>query len=520
MLSKNSLKRLTEAHSWLGLIISGLLFVVFFCGSISLYRAEINEWAIQPHFTLEQGEQKNISDIIEIAISGQQFDAKEHVTLLLPNDEAPYYRAFVDVLHEEGEPDHVSMLIDPVSGEKLVEGEQFFLADFIYKLHYDLNFSAGKYIIGFVTLLFFFALASGVLIHAKKLITNFFQYRAQQNKRSKLLDMHNVIGVMSLPFTLMYAISGLIFNLVIIYQIAFALALYKGDQETLLSDAGFIDVHPQWQAKPWHNVDIDTAYKDIAHRTDFDPVFVRLYNYGDASAVLHVGGGIEHQIGGRFDIAKELTTQKEIVMNDPVNTNAVRKGLQVVANLHFGSYAGFDLRLLYFVLGLAVSVLIIAGNLLWLEKYSRQRSASANVLRFTSKYTLVSTAGVLFATTVAFVLERVMPIDLSMRGELLIYGFILALCLSSISTYFYLDIKQCLANTLRVSALLGLLLVGYDLIVHFSRIVELTSAGKTSVAWVDAAVLLVSAFTLLAANKLSHKVSDTSSMPDEQLQAS
>ena len=58
MLSKAFLKRITDAHSWLGLIISGLLFVVFFCGSIALYRAEINEWAVQPHFSFAQGEHK------------------------------------------------------------------------------------------------------------------------------------------------------------------------------------------------------------------------------------------------------------------------------------------------------------------------------------------------------------------------------------------------------------------------------------------------------------------------------
>lgn len=41
-MNKDFLKRLTEAHSWLGLIISGLLFVIFFAGSISLFRHEID----------------------------------------------------------------------------------------------------------------------------------------------------------------------------------------------------------------------------------------------------------------------------------------------------------------------------------------------------------------------------------------------------------------------------------------------------------------------------------------------
>jgi uncharacterized iron-regulated membrane protein len=505
MLSKTFLKRITHAHSWLGLIISGLLFVVFYCGSIALYRAEINEWAVQPHFSFAQGEQKSVSDIMEIAITGQEFDAKEHLTLLLPSKETPYYRAYVDVFHVEGEEDHVTFLIDPVSGEKLVEGDKFFLAEFIYKLHYDLNFSAGSYIIGFVTLVFFFALVSGIFIHAKKLVTNFFKYRTEQNKRSKLLDMHNVIGVMSLPFTLMYAISGLIFNLVIIYQIAFALVLYKGDQQALLDDAGYVSIQPQWQEKPWKNVDIDQIYKQIASRENYQPTFVRMYNYGDESAVIHVGGGMAQQIGGRFDVATELTSLKETVINDPINTNMVRKGLQVVANLHFGNYAGFDLRLLYFILGIAVCILIVAGNLLWLDKYSRQRESSAKVLRFTRQYTLVSTVGVILATAVAFLLERVLPIDMHEREQVLIYGFIGGLCLSVMAAYLTDDMKTCLANVLKISAFIGIVLVCYDLVFFFNKITELAMNGQTNSAWTDLVILLLSVFCLRIANALTKK---------------
>ncbi|WP_394392147.1 PepSY domain-containing protein [Shewanella woodyi] len=55
-MNKEFLKRITEAHSWLGLIISGLLFIVFFTGSISLFRNEIALWSILPHHAPAQGE--------------------------------------------------------------------------------------------------------------------------------------------------------------------------------------------------------------------------------------------------------------------------------------------------------------------------------------------------------------------------------------------------------------------------------------------------------------------------------
>lgn len=499
MLTKEFLKRITHAHSWLGLIISGLLFVVFFCGSIALYRAEIDEWAVQPHIALAQGEQKSVSEILAIAIEGEAFDAKEHLTLLLPTSQTPYYRAYIDVFHEPGEEDHAATFIDPVSGEKLIQGDQFFLASFIYKLHYDLNFSFGSYIIGFVTLFFFFALISGIFIHAKKLITNFFKYRTEQGKRSKLLDMHNVIGVMSLPFTLMYAISGLIFNLVIIYQIAFALVLYKGDQQALLDDAGYIAIAPKWQDKPWKTPEIDAKFLEISNRENYQPTFLRMYNYGDKSAVMHVGGKMDEQIGGRFDVAVALDTLEETMINDPINSNMVRKGLQVVANLHFGNYAGFDLRLLYFVLGIAVCVLIIAGNLLWIEKYNAQREKSVKVVRFTRQYTLISTLGVVFATFAGFLLERTLPVELMHRDTILVYGFIGALFLSVVISFASRQSKVALANLLQASAVLGILTCCYDMVFFGDKIWLLLQQNQTNTAWVDLSLFIVSVLCFKAA---------------------
>ena len=75
--------------------------------------------------------------------------------------------------------------------------DDFFLADFMYRLHYSLNLPLGNYLIGFVTLAFLYIIFSGVLIHAKDMVRGFFRYRAK-GRASQLLDIHNVIGVISI----------------------------------------------------------------------------------------------------------------------------------------------------------------------------------------------------------------------------------------------------------------------------------------------------------------------------------
>ena len=98
------------------------------------------------------------------------------------------------------------LLVDPRSAKVMGNVDDFFLADFMYRLHYSLNLPLGNYLIGFVTLAFLYIIFSGVLIHAKDFVKGFFRYRSEGRLRSQLLDMHNVL--ISLP-TLMLAVTGL-----------------------------------------------------------------------------------------------------------------------------------------------------------------------------------------------------------------------------------------------------------------------------------------------------------------------
>ena len=43
-MNKEFIKRLTLAHGWIGLVFSSLLFIIFFAGSIALFRQEITLW--------------------------------------------------------------------------------------------------------------------------------------------------------------------------------------------------------------------------------------------------------------------------------------------------------------------------------------------------------------------------------------------------------------------------------------------------------------------------------------------
>jgi uncharacterized iron-regulated membrane protein len=491
-MKKETLKNLTDSHGWLGVIMSGLLFLIFFAGSISLFRDEIFLWSVAPTTAPHQGEILPPSEIMEIAIRDLPFNAKEHLTIFTPNEQMPYYRVFVDVLELHDGHDYVELLIEPSTGKVIGEPDQFFLAEFIYELHESaaLPDPYGAYIMGIVTLFFFFITISGVFIHARNLFKNFFRYRSDSNRRSQWLDMHNVIGTISLPFTVMYAITGLIFNIVIIYQIAFAVALYKGDQAALLEDAGFHTVAPKWLDTPKKFNNIDSLSKEYSAELGQPPTLIRMYNYGDQSAVMHFRGKANTSFPQSYEIAINLNDETVLFRDDKHNQNAVRQGTNVLSELHFGSFAGLDLRIIYFFLGLAVCVLIVTGNLLWIEKRQKNRNVSQRSVVVMTKLTLASTIGVIIACSVAFLAERLLPVSWPERAQYLIYAFIIALSLSSIATLLFKKHTILVGGLILSSAILVITVI-FDWVMFNENLIELWSIKDLTAFSVELGILLV-----------------------------
>jgi uncharacterized iron-regulated membrane protein len=486
------LRRLTHAHSWLGLVASTILFVIFFAGSVTLFKDEINQWAFQPHYSLNEGKPLPVSQILATAMQAKPFDPKGRVTLVMPSKHMPYYQLRTGL---------TKVVIDPTTGAIVDENSAFFLSTFIYRLHYELNVSIGYDLIGVITLFFLFMLVSGILIHARNLINRFFRYQPDKKKRTKLLDMHNLIGVMTLPFTLMYAVTGLLFNLLLIYQLAFVTVLYKGDKQALRQDFGALSINAQWQGKPQKLTDIDRLHEETVAKYQQSPSSIRLYNYGDKGAVVHFRGEQKTGFAQRYEVAYALENNQIVFKKDAESRNAVSRGMAVAAKLHFGNYAGTDLRLVYFLLGLGVCVLIVTGNLLWIDKKARQRNSSPKTVALVTNMTLLGSAGVVLATAVAFIFERTMPAELSTRSSILVYSFVATLGVSGIYLYFDKNKTRCLSVLMGLSALVSVMVVIIDWLMFGQTIVDLWHKGVTSIIATEIGLLCVAGILGFAAVK-------------------
>lgn len=514
MSKNNTKKNLIEAHSWLGIVMSLLLFLVFWAGAISLFMAEIQQWAELPHYPINQSaENKPLLDIIEDTLVQYPLNTEEHLSIVVPSEHNPYYLMKIDLLPKENKPkeekEHahteeevLRIKIHPKTGETIGEADQFPLANFFYSLHYNLNYpSFGGYLIGIVTLFFLFAIFSGIYIHAPKLIRQFFSYRIKK-ERTLLLDLHNVVGVMSLPFTLMYAVTGLVFNLAIIFQIALVIFVYQGNQNTLFKDAGYAEPVIEQQAEVKQDM---AAILPLIEQTKIShgPIIgLTFHHYGDENAVLKITGHESGHFSQYYEIFYKVKDGTIIQQSDYAHLNAFRKGREVMLSLHFGSFAGVDLRILYFLLAIAVAVMILAGNLLWINKRKGQPNVSQRATQFFARLTAGTCCGFVLTAAVGFLIERTLPTSLMHRADILITTLISTFAIVSFAAYFFNNQKAFISKALYATTAILLITVAADWLMFSKPLIMLWQSGFTAVFGVQIGLLLFGVVTFYSAKRL------------------
>ena len=513
MMKRDALKSLTNAHAWVGLIISTILFIIFFAGSLSLFREDIISWERDPYFvSSEELESFSIDKVISQVAQNYEVNTHGYFILQMPTAEQPSTNIyFEEKIVAEGnlvdeKIDHIDrhLIVSP-DGKVLGDGNAFEWGNFLYHLHYNLHIpEVGLYFVGLVTLFFFVALLSGVVIHWRKIISKFFQYR-KDGKKDKLLDAHNLIGVMGLPFHIMYAFSGLVFNLLIVYQISYAVVLYGGDQGKLFKAAGVVDVHIEET-----NVNIPVQGLDkllLSAKSslgEVDIIRMSIEHFGDESASVTFRGDDKSQFSTRKEVIYHIASGRELYLTKNNYDNDIRGGLAVIASLHFGDFAGYSLRILFFVLGIGTCYIILTGNLMWLQKRANLRSEKQNKLglQLVKAMTTGGFIGTIFSTAVGFICARLLPIEILDRSDLIGQIFFACLAASLIVSLLIKAQQQFAAIFLKVTALALAIIPVLDWLMLSQGIIDMLKAGHFDVLIVEVMLLSLALCCWLVSSKL------------------
>ncbi|MBU1308657.1 MAG: PepSY domain-containing protein, partial [Gammaproteobacteria bacterium] len=308
-------------------------------------------------------------------------------------------------------------------------------------------------------------------------------------------------GVISLPYSFIFALTGLMFNLGLISQLVTLTLVYDGDRQRLLADAGFARVVAQPSGQVQQMPDLDQLIADWEQQQNADAHSVRLNHYGDKNALIRLIGQHNDNFAQRIDMTYRVRDGQFPPEINPAQRNAFADGTRFLYALHFGHFAGVDLRIIYSLLGLGVCAIIVAGNMLWLNKYSKKRDISPRVCRLLQATTLGGCIGIVLATGVGFLLERTLAPAWLGRTPVIETAFAITLLLSMLAAWCSHRAKHFVRQGMLVCALLLLLTVAGDVLMFGPQLLQLAQTGSAEVLAVSCSFALLAMLLLWLASR-------------------
>lgn len=199
-------------HTWASLVLGWLLYAIFVTGTLSFFQSEITVW-MKPEFHQSVPNPSQLQQTrVAVDYLQQNHPDAGSWNIQLPNSRQNTTNI---TIRQQGEDLNARrggerISIDSATGEVL-EARETRGGNFLYRFHFELYGLPRlwtRWLIGLATMLMLVAIVSGIITH-KKIFKDFFTFRAGKGQRS-WLDAHNATAVFALPFHIMITFSGLL----------------------------------------------------------------------------------------------------------------------------------------------------------------------------------------------------------------------------------------------------------------------------------------------------------------------
>jgi uncharacterized iron-regulated membrane protein len=365
-----------EIHKWTSLICTIFLLMLCLTGLPLIFTHEIDEYfgggSKLP--AVVAGAPVPTKDmVIQSALDKQPGKVLKYI--FWDEKEYPHqmFLTLADSTEAPLEADHY-MTMDERTGKVLLATPNE--ADFMsvmYYLHVEMLAGLpGKLFLGFMGLLYIAAIVSGVVLYAPIMKRfNFGMIRTQKSDRLRWLDMHNLLGIITLAWVTVVGITGVINTLadpaVTLWrngQLAEMVKAYK-DLPKAKGDLSSIGAAVEAAKKAAPDMEISfiafpgTPYSSNHHYAVFmkgtSPLTSRIIKPALIDAK-----------SGKFTDMRDL----------PWFLNTI----YISQPFHFGDYGGIPLKIIWAVFDLAAIIVLISGIYLW---FARRKAKAAQLARAT-----------------------------------------------------------------------------------------------------------------------------------------
>jgi uncharacterized iron-regulated membrane protein len=420
----DTLRVYKTVHIWTGIVAGLLLFIAFYAGAITMFKDSLSAWTTPPAVVATPSVPLERAN----ALIGRALDAY------------PAARKLLTLALVDG--DRVRLSWQPAPGQRwdawldeqgqlrTAQSQPSDAARFIDLLHMTGGvpggYNVGVAVMGVVSLLYGLALVSGVIVLLPTLVKDLFALRIGKNLKRMWLDAHNAVGILSLPFHLVMALS----------VVAFGLSDYIFDvQDKLIYDGALkpmmVAQNPYFAKAPGAPRADSAAPRTMLppaqllakvreRAPQFVPTALRYRRAGETGATVFVAGDDARYLArdGGFALMDPFSGKflnAQFLPGDGSGSNWSASTSAFYA-LHFGSYGGAPVRWGYFVLGLAGAFLFYSGNLLWIE--SRRKALRRDGVPVTQR----RSAFVMASLTVGVALGCIGGISLTLLAGKLLAG--------------------------------------------------------------------------------------------------
>ena len=223
-----------HTHTVAGIVISFALFVCFYCGAVALFMDELYQWE-NPQARITSVDPASVDYDRVIDVVDKEVDAFNKdlfVGIVPPNAKNPLITVYGRDKDENGKFTFFTSILNPNTYEVLSVGEEpnTHMARTIYELHYFHQIPViGIYLSGLVAFFFLFAIFTGLLTHWKNIINKFYAFTTEGKWKQIWTNGHISLGLITLPFQLIYAVTGALLGLSLLLLAPSAFLMFDGD---------------------------------------------------------------------------------------------------------------------------------------------------------------------------------------------------------------------------------------------------------------------------------------------------
>jgi len=403
-------------HAWAGVAISLVLHVMFVAGAVTLFLAPLRIWE-EPVQHVRAAPIESPQALLERGLAAiRDLPARpKRLWLGLPggdgsDDGVPRFQ-YSDLQTGAWRAGWL-----PPHGGFVAEREQ--AATFLYHFHYLWHpaLPALEYLAGLLALAFLGTVITGVVIHVKDLRRQLRQFRPESGRRALWSDLHKVLGVMGLPFQLVWSYTGALLALGPVLITALSGPVFGSEQAAgriaWNEPAGI--VRPGTGPAP--SLDDTLA---IARRVvpGLSPISFGTQDFGTPRGLVRVYGRVDAPGPDRYANVVIAQASGAVVHVDAAATDlashATRRWL---AGIHYGYFGGLAVRVVLALLALAGCATILTGNWIWLVRRKAAGGAAGQRAHVLARLTAGAGAGVFVAVAGLFVASRALPLDWSARS--------------------------------------------------------------------------------------------------------